>query len=110
MNENEVEGIAIANLIAADEETIVGWVYRWNTGALAIRWDTMARSASQSFARISAMPIKLKLTSRLSRSCPVATTDMVEYGLYGPRLCECACVAGLFSYRLCATSLRLNSQ
>ena len=39
MNENEVEGVAIANLIAADEETIVGWVYRWNTGALAIRWD-----------------------------------------------------------------------
>ena len=39
MNETEVEGVAIANLIAADEETIVGWVYRWNTGALAIRWD-----------------------------------------------------------------------
>ena len=39
MNENEVEGGAIANLIAADEETIVGLVYRWTTGALAIRWD-----------------------------------------------------------------------
>lgn len=39
MNEDKVEGVAIANLIAADEETIVGWVYRWNTGALAIRWD-----------------------------------------------------------------------
>jgi hypothetical protein len=45
------------------------------------------------------MRIKPKLTSRLSCSCPVATTDMVEYGLYGPRLCECACVAGLISYK-----------
>lgn len=45
------------------------------------------------------MRIKLKSTSRLSRSCPVATTDTVEYGLYGPRLCEYACVAGLISYR-----------
>ena len=45
------------------------------------------------------MPIKLKSTSRRSRSCPVATTDMVEYGLYGPRLCACACVAGLISYK-----------
>ena len=101
MNENEVEGVAIANLIAADEETIVGWVYRWNTGALAIRWDMHGphHSASQRFTQISAMPRKLRSTSRLSRSCPVATTDMVEYGLYGPRLCECACVAGLISYK-----------
>jgi len=45
------------------------------------------------------MPIKLKLTSLPSRSCPVATTDIVEYGLYGPRLCECACVAGLISFK-----------
>ena len=39
MNEDEVEAVAIANLIAAGEDSIVGWVYRWNTGALAIRWD-----------------------------------------------------------------------
>ena len=39
MNEDKVEGLAIANLIAADEATIVGWVYRWNTGALAVLWD-----------------------------------------------------------------------
>ena len=39
MNEDELEAVAIANLIAADEDSIVGWVYRWNTGALAIRWD-----------------------------------------------------------------------
>lgn len=45
------------------------------------------------------MRIKPKLTSSLSCSCPVATTDMVEHGLYGPRLCECACVAGLISYK-----------
>jgi len=39
VKEDEVEGVAIANLIAVDENNIVGWVYRWNTGALAIRWD-----------------------------------------------------------------------
>lgn len=39
MNEDEVEGVAIANLIGADECSVVGWVYRWNTGALAVRWD-----------------------------------------------------------------------
>ncbi len=39
MNEDEVEGVAIANLIGADEHSVVGWVYRWNTGALAVRWD-----------------------------------------------------------------------
>ena len=40
MTEDKSEAVAIANLIAADQNTIVGWVYRWNTGALAIRWDT----------------------------------------------------------------------
>ena len=39
MNEDEVEGVAIANLIGTDERSVVGWVYRWNTGALAVRWD-----------------------------------------------------------------------
>lgn len=39
MNEDKAEGIAIANLIAADENRVVGWVYRWNTGALAVLWD-----------------------------------------------------------------------
>lgn len=39
MNEDDVEAVAIANLIAAKEDCIVGWVYRWNTGALAVRWD-----------------------------------------------------------------------
>jgi len=39
VNEDDVEAVAIAYLIATDEETIVGWVYRWNTGSLAIRWD-----------------------------------------------------------------------
>lgn len=39
MSEAKVEAVAIANLIAADEDSVVGWVYRWNTGALAIRWD-----------------------------------------------------------------------
>src|SRR6056297_2789929 len=67
----------------------------WQSGGTC-----MAHSASQRFIRISAMPIKLKSTSRRSRRCPVATTDMVEYGLYGPRLCACACVAGLISYRV----------
>ncbi|MDU8928321.1 hypothetical protein QEZ52_23235 (plasmid) [Aliisedimentitalea scapharcae] len=39
MNEDKVEGVAIANLIAADERSVVGWVYRWSTGALAVMWD-----------------------------------------------------------------------
>ena len=39
MKEDLVEAVAIANLIAADQNRIVGWVYRWNTGALAVRWD-----------------------------------------------------------------------
>ena len=39
MNEDNFEAVAIANLIAADQNSIVGWVYRWNTGALAVRWD-----------------------------------------------------------------------
>ena len=39
MNEDEVEGVAIANLIGTDERRVVGWVYRWNTGALAVMWD-----------------------------------------------------------------------
>jgi hypothetical protein len=40
VKEDMVEAVAIANLIAADQNSIVGWVYRWNTGALAVRWDT----------------------------------------------------------------------
>ena len=39
MNEDEVEGVAIANLIGTDERSVVGWVYRRNTGALAVMWD-----------------------------------------------------------------------
>lgn len=38
MNEDEVEGVAIANLVGTDKCSVVGWVYRWNTGALAVRW------------------------------------------------------------------------
>lgn len=38
MNEDEVEGVAIANLIGTDERSVVGWVYRWNTGVLAVMW------------------------------------------------------------------------
>ncbi len=45
------------------------------------------------------MPIKLKSTSRLSRSLIVATTDMEEYGLYGPRLCGFSCIPGLILYK-----------
>lgn len=39
MNDDDGEGVAIANLIGADGFTIVGWVYRWSTGALAVMWD-----------------------------------------------------------------------
>ncbi|WP_093036855.1 hypothetical protein [Roseovarius azorensis] len=39
MNEDEVEGIAVARLVGADGCKVVGWVYRWNTGVLAVRWE-----------------------------------------------------------------------
>ena len=39
MNDDKGEGVAIANLIGTDECSIVGWVYRWTTGAHAVMWD-----------------------------------------------------------------------
>ena len=39
MHDDKVEAVAIATMIAVDQNRIVGWVYRWNTGALAVRWD-----------------------------------------------------------------------
>ena len=39
MNDDKGEGVAIANLIANDGCSIVGWVYRWTTGAHAVMWD-----------------------------------------------------------------------
>ena len=39
MNEDKGEGVAIANLIGTDGYSIVGWVYRWTTGAHAVMWD-----------------------------------------------------------------------
>jgi len=38
VNDDKGEGVAIANLIGTDESSIVGWVYRWSTGALAVMW------------------------------------------------------------------------
>lgn len=38
MNDDKGEGVAIANLIGIDESSIVGWVYCWSTGALAVMW------------------------------------------------------------------------
>ncbi len=39
MNEEKGEGFPIANLIGTDGCSIVGWVYRWKTGAHAVMWD-----------------------------------------------------------------------
>ena len=39
MNNDEGEGVAIANLLGTDGCSIVGWVYRWTTGAHAVMWD-----------------------------------------------------------------------
>ena len=39
MNDDKGEGVAIANLIGTDGFSIVGWVYRWTTGAHAVMWD-----------------------------------------------------------------------
>ncbi|HEV8036259.1 hypothetical protein [Yoonia sp.] len=38
MNEDKDEGTAIAKLIGMDQWSVVGWVYRWNTGPLAVMW------------------------------------------------------------------------
>lgn len=39
MNDDKGEGVAIANLIGTDGRSIVGWVYRWSTGAHPVMWD-----------------------------------------------------------------------
>jgi hypothetical protein len=39
VNDDKGEGVAIANLIGTDGCSIVGWVYRWTTGAHAVMWD-----------------------------------------------------------------------
>lgn len=39
MNDDKGEGVAIANLIGTDGCSIVGWVYRWTTGAHVVMWD-----------------------------------------------------------------------
>ena len=39
MNDEKCEGVAIANLIGTDGCSVVGWVYRWSTGAHAVMWD-----------------------------------------------------------------------
>ena len=39
MNDDKGEGVAIANLIGTDGCSIVGWVYRWTTGAHAVMWN-----------------------------------------------------------------------
>ncbi|GLO80169.1 hypothetical protein [Sulfitobacter pontiacus] len=39
MNDDKGEGVAIANLIGTDGCSVVGWVYRWTTGAHVVMWD-----------------------------------------------------------------------
>mgnify|MGYP003679752311 FL=1 len=39
MNDDKGEGVAIANLFGTDGCSVVGWVYRWDTGAHAVMWD-----------------------------------------------------------------------
>lgn len=39
MDDDNGEGVAIANLIGTDGCSVVGWVYRWTTGAHAVMWD-----------------------------------------------------------------------
>ena len=38
VNDSSDEGVAIANLIGKDGCSVVGWVYRWETGMLAVMW------------------------------------------------------------------------
>ena len=39
MDDDNGEGVAIANLIGTDGRSVVGWVYSWTTGAHAVMWD-----------------------------------------------------------------------
>ena len=39
MNDDKGEGVAIAYLIGTDGCSVVGWVYRWTTGAHVVMWD-----------------------------------------------------------------------
>ena len=39
MKNDKGEGVAIANLIGIDGCSVVGWVYRWTTGAHAVMWE-----------------------------------------------------------------------
>ena len=38
MEEELSEATAIAQMIGGDGHRLVGWVYRWNTGALGLLW------------------------------------------------------------------------
>lgn len=38
LTKDEVEAVAVAKLIGSDERSVVGWVYRWNTGSLGVLW------------------------------------------------------------------------
>jgi hypothetical protein len=33
------EAVAIAGLIGTDGRSVVGWVYRWYSGGLAVKWN-----------------------------------------------------------------------
>jgi hypothetical protein len=39
VNDDNGEGVAIANLIGTDGYSIVGWVFRWSTGSHAVMWN-----------------------------------------------------------------------
>tara|TARA_R110000787_G_C13328104_1_gene437101 strand:- start:626 stop:853 length:228 start_codon:yes stop_codon:yes gene_type:complete len=39
VDDDNGEGVAIANLIGTDGRSVVGWVYSWTTGAHAVMWD-----------------------------------------------------------------------
>ena len=38
MTKDEGEAVAVAKLIGSDKRSVVGWVYRWNTGSLGVLW------------------------------------------------------------------------
>ena len=39
MKEEKGEAVAIAGLIGTDGRSVVGLVYRWYSGGLAVKWD-----------------------------------------------------------------------
>jgi hypothetical protein len=46
MEESREEAAAVARLLPADCQQVIGWVYCWNTGELSVLWLEKAKEPS----------------------------------------------------------------